>query len=217
MKNQINILTATLCLLAFACKNKPQTGTQITDTVIKSTTAQVQTATTKPEHTDTLQFLYFDGNGDYWQAYFMNARKDTVNMITEDDGLDKLSNHILEVKWRPDTFEEAGDDGKFEAKHLIRFKEVPGQLFEKPKQEEEIINDIANLPEVKEKAAKVKIAKKPTETMSPYLIEACTENNGSFAPLFTFRVYRYPFYEIKYYDTTKEEEVSLAEWRKPSQ
>lgn len=168
-------------------------------------------------HTDTLQFIHFEGNYDYWGGVFVNARKDTLLLVTDQMIADGFKNKLLEVHWFTDTLHEAGNDSMYAAKRLSRFKVVEGKLFVSPLTEEQILQDVRNMPEVHGGAEQVVIAERPAEGKEYYLIETGTREPDRFARLFMLRVYVYPKYDIRMYDPGKDSDMSLEEWRKQSQ
>jgi hypothetical protein len=90
-----------------------------------------------PSFTDTLQFIHFEGNFDYWSGVFLNASKDTVTLVTDSNINESLINKLFEVKWFVDTLVEAGDnDSKALAKRLSSFKPIHGNPFVEPITEE---------------------------------------------------------------------------------
>lgn len=131
MKN----FTLPLLLFLAACSSnqKDEKVKDSTTRITATTTTQTKPSKPAPEHTDTLQFIHFDGNGDYWNAFFINARKDTLRLVTDQELTDKLLGKLLQVKWRPDTLTEAGDGERpYEDKRLTDFKEIPGKPFAQP-------------------------------------------------------------------------------------
>ncbi|HNQ67997.1 MAG TPA: hypothetical protein PKN32_06455 [Bacteroidales bacterium] len=90
--------------------------------------------------------------------------------------------------------------------------------------EDQIIDKILELPEVKDRAdyivketngerhLKIWIAASPKETGSYYLIKAGEDNGMSLVTHFDFHVNPKTL-EIKYYDVLTDSELSLSEWR----
>jgi len=166
-------------------------------------------------HTDTLQYLHFEGNFDYWYGVFINSRKDTVQLVLTEQPPVKYRNKLVEVKWLNDTLEEAGDSGSpYAAKRLKQIRLVGGKTFDAPVNDEKVIKDIKSLPEVQANADQVGIAARPTDDEEYYLVEAGTRNEDNYSRIFMFRVYVYPKYEIKIFDAGADKEMTLSEWRK---
>lgn len=200
-----------------ACNNKKEVKSADQDTA-KSIIAK-QVGRKQPLlQMDTLQFIHFEGNFDYWYGAFIDARKDTVQLVVDDTIPAKLKNKLVEVQWFIDTLFEAGDnDSKYAAKRLKTIRQVDGTLFLTPVTEEKVINDVKNLPEVKANADQTGIAERPTDEKEYYLVETGTHGEDNFSRLFMFRVYVYPKYEIRFYDPAGETDISLAEWRSKKQ
>ncbi|WP_205943304.1 hypothetical protein [Pedobacter frigoris] len=136
----------TVILLIGACKNKKaadQLGqaTAVTKNQHLQPKAQI--------HTDTLQFIYFEGNFDYWSCIFLNSSKDTITLVTDSMIADSFKNKLFEVKWFTDTLVQAGDnDSKFAANRMSQFRPIKGKPFVAPITEEQILQDVRNIPEV---------------------------------------------------------------------
>ncbi|MVN90262.1 hypothetical protein [Mucilaginibacter aquatilis] len=200
-----------------ACNNKKPT------TIINKDSTTISAATTaavnKPQlHTDTLQYIHFDGNYDYWFAVFIDKQKDTLQLVVDDAPNAKFRNKLVQVTWFTDTLTQAGDnESKYAGKRLKSIHPITGKAFIEPVTEQKVIKDIEALPEVKSNADKVSIAERPTDDREYYLVETGTHNDDNFSRLFMFRVYVYPEYEIKFYDINEEKEMSLDEWRKNKQ
>ncbi|SFH04135.1 hypothetical protein [Pedobacter insulae] len=198
-----------VCCAALSCQNQPQRTTAKTNT-------RHAIGKDLPEmHADTLQFIHFDGNLDYWYAFFLTSQKDTLRLVT-DRLLEKdLLNRLLIVRWKPDSLWEAGDDErKYIDKRIISYKEIRGNPFIPAISEEQVLDDIRNLVEVKENAERVWIAKKPNFEYPYYEIETATEGEGTVSRLYSFRAYTYPRYEIKIFNRSNDSELALADWRK---
>jgi hypothetical protein len=119
-----------------------------------------------------LQFIHFEGNFDYWYGVFLDARKDTVQLVVSDPIPAKLKNKLVEVNWVADSLSEAGDnDIKYAAKRLKCIRQVNGALFLAPVTEKKVVNDIKDLPEVKANADQTGIAERPTDEKEYYLVE----------------------------------------------
>ncbi|RPD39508.1 hypothetical protein [Chitinophaga barathri] len=204
------MLSAAICLLA-ACQNTQQPGAGHSP----EDSAAVQPGQpTALSHTDTLQFIHFEGNYDYWYAIFLNAAKDTIHLVTDSVPDDNLKNNLFEVKWFTDTLEEAGDNNsQYAANRMTAFRVIDGAPFVPPVSEQQVIDDIKNLPEVKGNADQVSIAERPAGDKTWYLIETGTREEDHFSRLFMFRVYVYPKYEIRFYDPAGDTDMSLREWR----
>ncbi|MDT3402493.1 hypothetical protein [Mucilaginibacter terrae] len=199
-----------------ACTSNPKEK-KATDTTkhVSITSTKVTPAKPAPEHTDTLQFIHFDGNGDYWDAFFINAQKDTLRLVTDEELTDKLLGKLLQVKWRTDTLSSAGDGERpYEDKRLTGFKELPGKPFAKPLTEQMALQAVKDLEEIKSNADRVNVSEKPTADKRYYQVETSTEADGHLSRFQTFRVYFYPQYEIKVYNPADETEMSLEAWRK---
>lgn len=183
-----------------------------------SDTVQVaKTVKAKParEYTDTLQFIHFDGNSDYWNAFFINAKKDTIRLVTDEELTDKLSGKLLQVKWREDTLTEAGDGERpYQDKRLIAYKTISGKPYAQPVTEEMALAAVKNLPEVQSNADRVGISEKPTTDKPYYQVETSTKADGNLSRFHTFRVYVYPQFEIKVYNYENDKDIPLSEWRK---
>ena len=207
---------AMVCLLA-ACNNKKSSPSASQDTT-KVKLANQHEKNAPHLFTDTLQFIHFEGNFDYWYGVFIDARKDTVQLVVNDPVPAKLKNKLVEVKWFTDSLSEAGDnDSKYAAKRLKIIRRVNGALFSAPVTEGKVIGDIKDLPEVKANADQTGIAERPTDEKEYYLVETGTRGEDNFSRLFMFRVYVYPKYQVKFYDPAGDTEMSLDEWRSKKQ
>ena len=168
-----------------------------------------------PITTDTLQFIHFEGNFDYWSCVFLNSRKDTVALVTDSIIPGRYKNRLFRVSYFTDTLYQAGDnDSKFTARRMSDFKLLIGKPFVKPITEQQVLRDVGNLPEVQSGADQVAIAERPTDEKNYYLVETGTHGEDNFSRFYIFRVYIYPNYEIRVYDPEKETDISLAQWRK---
>ncbi|RCH54066.1 hypothetical protein DJ568_14370 [Mucilaginibacter hurinus] len=168
-------------------------------------------------NTDTLQFIHFDGNFDYWYAVFINQRKDTVKLVTDTAIAYNLKNRLFEVKWFIDTLYEAGDnDSKYTAKRMSHFRLINGKPFVAPITEKKVLQDVKNIPEVQSGADQVLIAERPSEEKDFYLVETGSRETDNFSRFLMLRVYTYPQYMIKIYDAGTDTELSLDEWRSKS-
>jgi PBP1b-binding outer membrane lipoprotein LpoB len=149
-------LFITTVLLLTACKNKKANEQSIKETAA-ATTQQIKPAA--KIHTDTLQFIYFEGNFDYWSCIFLNSSKDTITLVTDSMITNDFKNRLFEVKWFTDTLYQAGDnDSKFAANRMSHFKPIKGKFFVAPLTEQQILQDIRNIPEVQSGADQVNIA-----------------------------------------------------------
>ncbi|TCD01397.1 hypothetical protein [Pedobacter psychroterrae] len=169
----------------------------------------------KPQiHTDTLQFIHFEGNFDYWSCIFLNSSKDTVTLVTDSMINEKFKNRLFEVKWFKDTLVQAGDnDSKFAANRMSHFRPIKGKPFVAPITEEKILQDIRDLPEVQSGADQVVIAERPADGKNYYLVETGTHGEDNFSRLCMFRVYTYPIYKITVLVAAENTELSLEQWR----
>ncbi|WP_256003538.1 hypothetical protein [Pedobacter deserti] len=204
------------CALIFSsCGNKKPSGQALE-------TASDSVETRQPEkmivtHTDTLQFIHFEGNFDYWYNIFLNASKDTISLVTDSAIDDRFKNTLFEVKWFADTLYEAGDnDSKYTANRMSHFRPLKGKPFVAPITEEQILRDIRNIPEVRSGADQAGIAERPSEGKNYYLVETGSREEDNFSRFMMFRVYIYPHYEIKVYDPAQDTDFSLEAWRKLS-
>jgi hypothetical protein len=208
-------LLITVILLLSACKNKKaadQSGqaTSVTKNQHLQPKSQI--------HTDTLQFIYFEGNFDYWSCIFLNSSKDTITLVTDSMINDNFKNRLFEVKWFTDTLVQAGDnDSKFAANRMSHFRPIKGKPFVAPITEEQILQDVRNIPEVQSGAEQVVIAERPSDGKNYYLVETGTHGEDNFSRFYMFRVYTYPIYKITVYDAAENTELSVEQWRKLSQ
>ena len=201
----------------YSCKNKKAADPVINNTsTALSTTQNVKTK--PPIHTDTLQFIHFEGNFDYWFCVFLDSSKDTVTLATDSTIEDRFKNQLFEVKWFTDTLVQAGDnDSKFAANRMSHFRPIKGRPFVAPITEEQILQDVRNIPEVQSGAEQVVIAERPSDGKNYYLVETGTHGEDNFSRFYMFRVYTYPIYKITVYDAAENTELSLKQWRKLSQ
>jgi len=168
--------------------------------------------------TDTLQFIHFEGNFDYWSCVFLDSKKDTVTLVTDTILPSKLKNRLFEVKSFMDTLLQAGDnDSKFSARRMSEFRLLKGKPFVAPITEKQILRDIWDIPEVMSGADQAAIAERPTDEKNYYLVETGTHGEDNFSRFYMFRVYIYPNYEIRVYDPDKDADMSLEQWRKQNQ
>jgi hypothetical protein len=165
-------------------------------------------------YTDTLQFIYFEGNFDYWSCVFLNSKKDTITLVTNSMIANKFKNTLFEVKWMTDTLYEAGDnDSKYAANRMMYFKPLHGDPFVAPVTEEQILKDVRSVPEVQSGADQVTIAERPSDGKDYYLVETGTHESDNYSRFLMLKAFIYPRYEIKVYDPAKEIDLSLDEWR----
>lgn len=205
-----------LCLFT-ACQHKKPAASDDVDTTIISTTKSPQKVETQL-NTDTLQYIHFEGNFDYWYAVFINAKKDTVQLVVNDAPPAKFRNKLVQVQWFTDTLTEAGDnEAKYASKRLKNIRLADGKPFLPPVTEQAVIKDIMDLPEVKSNADQAGIAERPTDDKEYYLVETGTHEEDKFSRFQMFRVYVYPKYQIKLYDASTETEMSIDEWRQKQQ
>ncbi|MHA4894675.1 hypothetical protein ACXZ1K_07990 [Pedobacter sp. PWIIR3] len=202
------ILTA---ILLVACKNKKS----VEKNTVLNTSKEAVT------HTDTLQFVAFDGNAGYWISTFLNSKNDTVSFVTDSAISEHLKDRLFKVSWFSDTLYEAGDnDRKYTANRLSHLRLLKGKPFNAaeviaaPATEAQIIKDLKNIPEVQSGADQVGIAERPAKGKAYYLIETGTHGEDNFSRFLMFRVYVHPNYEIKVYDPANDIELTLEEWRK---
>jgi hypothetical protein len=148
----------------------------VTDTLLTST--KNESIQTKPiVHTDTLQFIHFEGNFDYWSCVFLNNSKDTITLVTDSMIADNFKNRLFEVKWFTDTLVQAGDDdSKFAATRMSHFRPIKGKPFAAPITEEQILMDVRNIPEVQSGAEQVVIAERPSDGKNCYVVETGTHD-----------------------------------------
>lgn len=209
MMKSFTLFAVAVTVLA-ACNTKvseaPHEGESITEQpVIAETTL----------NTDTLQFIHFEDNFDYWYAVFLNSKKDTVNLVTDSIVPAGFKNKLVEVQWFTDTLSEAGDnESKYEAKRMQAFKEITGEPFVAAISESQIIRDVKNIPEVKGGADEVRIVERPANGKNYYLIETGTRGEDNFSRFWTIRVYIYPKYDMRVYDAASETEYTIEEWKK---
>ena len=218
---QKTMIRLTLCVASLlflsACQNKRPANGAITDSL--TTGLKDENIEAKPPtYTDTLQFIHFEGNFDYWSCVFLNAAKDTITLVTDSAISDRFKNRLFEVKWFMDTLVQAGDnDSKFAAKRMFRFKPIKGKPFVAPLTDQQILQGVKNIPEVQSGADQVVIAERPSEGKNYYLIETGTHGEDNFSRFYMFRVYTYPIYRITVLNAADQTEMSLEQWRKREQ
>jgi hypothetical protein len=106
-------------------------------------------AVPKPAHTETLQFVSFDGNGDYYIAYFINSSGDLQSFYYNDVIADSLNGKVMRVQWQMDTFYAAGDgDTPYEGESLLSYEILSQKPFMSYKAPGEIEAIIQALPAV---------------------------------------------------------------------
>lgn len=214
---ETNLLTKRLGALSiamlslFACQNKKDIHSRK-----MLPTERAKTAESKPViHTDTLQFIHFENNFDYWYGIFLNSKMDTISLVTDSVIAAEYKNTLLEVKWYRDTLHEAGDnESKYTAERMSAFRPIKGKPFVTPITEAQILRDVRNLPEVQSGADQVVIAERPSEAKNYYLVETGTRGEDNYSRFMMFRVYTYPSYRIRVYDLSGDVELELEEWRK---
>lgn len=212
MKN--STLFVCMILVLMACKDKKSANQTNKVTPAISISAQSNKPVVKIQ-TDTLQFIHFEGNFDYWSCVFLNSSKDTITLVTDSMITDNFKNRIFEVKWFTDTLLMAGDnDSKYAANRMSHFRPIKGKPFVPPITEERILKDVRNIPEVQSGAEQVAIAERPSDGKNYYLVETGTHGEDNFSRFFMFRVYTYPIYKITVYDAAENTEISLEQWRK---
>ena len=209
------ILFFTFAGLALSCRNKKVPVTQPQQALAKATTRTQQNKPGPAITTDTLQFIHFEGNFDYWSCVFLNSKKDTIVLVTDTVIIGNYKNRLFRVSYFMDTLYQAGDnDSEYSAQRMSDFKLLKGKPFVKPITEQQVLRDVGNLPEVQSGADQVAIAERPTDEKNYYLVETGTHGEDNFSRFYMFRVYIYPNYEIRVYDAEKETDISLAQWRK---
>ena len=215
MSKFVLFIVATIFLCS--CKNKKPADPGINAT--SASPAKTQNIKNKPPiHTDTLQFIHFEGNFDYWSCVFLDSSKDTITLVTDSIIDDRFKNQLFEVKWFTDTLYQAGDnDSKYAANRMTHFRPINGKPFVAAISEKQILQDIRNLPEVQAGADQVGIAEKPHDGKNYYLVETGTRGEDNFSRFLMFRVYTYPKYEIRVYNPAEDTDVSLEQWRKREQ
>lgn len=85
-------------------------------------------------YTDTIRFISFDDNYDYW--YFLAEKnKDTIDISYTIDGISQLTTgDTLEIQWELKILEEAGDPEITHTKpFLISFKKINSEQFNNQK------------------------------------------------------------------------------------
>jgi len=216
MKRKFNVFLASMFLLT-SCQNNEHAADAVADTLVTET--KTQKLQPKPKiHTDTLQFIHFEGNFDYWSCVFLNSSKDTITLVTDSMITDNFKNRLFSVKWFTDTLYEAGDnDSKYAADRMSHFKPIKGKPFVAPITEEQILQDVGNIPEVQSGAEQVVVAERPSEGKNYYLVETGVHGEDNFSRFLLFRVYIYPTYKITVLEAAENTELSLEEWRKQSQ
>ena len=208
-------LVFTFAVLVLSCRNKKAPVTQPQQALAKARTRTQQNKPGVAVTTDTLQFIHFEGNFDYWSCVFLDSKKDTIALVTDTMISANYKNRLFRVSYFTDTLYEAGDnDSEFAAKRMSGFKLLNGKPFVKPITEQQVLRDVGNLPEVQSGADQVAIAERPTDEKNYYLVETGTHGENNFSRFYMFRVYIYPNYEIRVYDPEKETDISLAQWRK---
>lgn len=209
-------LFITTVMLLTACKNKKATEQNIKGPATTTTMQHIKPAA--QIHTDTLQFIYFDGNFDYWSCIFLNSSKDTISLVTDSMITHDFKNRLFEVKWFTDTLYQAGDnDSKFAANRMSHFKPIKGKPFVAPITEQQILQDIRNIPEVQTGADQVNIAERPSDEKNYYLVQTGNHEPDHFSRFLMFKVYAYPKYQINIFDAAADTELSLEAWRKQNQ
>ncbi|MEX1003565.1 MAG: hypothetical protein WDZ35_15710 [Crocinitomicaceae bacterium] len=126
------------------CVTPEEDHSQQTNDIEEVETEPVLTATDTVEasiqyYWDTLTFTGFDDNADYWYAYFETDQGESWVMITDEMQEDDMKHSIVKVKWKWDTFYEAGEgDAPYQQKKLVEM-----ELLEKRGSFEEWLNDFA--------------------------------------------------------------------------
>ncbi|WP_157263802.1 hypothetical protein [Pedobacter sp. Leaf176] len=143
-----------LTILLPSCKNRKSRVEQhhSQTTVIKPSNNEPSAPTTN----DTLQFIHFEGNYDYWSCVFLNSKKDTVTLVTDTVISGRYRNRMFLVTYFTDTLYQAGDnDSKFTALRMSNFKVLGRKPFVDPITEQQILQDVWNLQEVQSGADQV--------------------------------------------------------------
>src|SRR5215217_1775194 len=207
-------LFITAALLFVACNNKKVS--EHTKKQIIATPKKYDSPKPTPQtHTDTLQFIHFDGNSDYWSCVFLNSSKDTITLVTDSVIADSLRNKLFEVKRFTDTLYEADDnDSKYAANRMSHFRPVNEKPFVAPVTDERVLMDISKIPEVQSGADQINIVERPADGRNYYLVETGTRETDNFSRFLMFRVYTYPKYKISVYNAGEDTELSLKDWRK---
>ena len=209
------ILIFTFAVLAVSCKNEKTPRTKPQQKLAKVAIKKPNNKPGATITTETLQFIHFEGNFDYWSCVFLDSKKDTIVLVTDSMISGRYKNRLFLVSYFTDTLYQAGDnDSKYTARRMSDFKLLKGKPFVKPITEQQVLHDVGNLPEVQSGADQVAIAERPTDEKNYYLVETGTHGEDNFSRFYMFRVYIYPNYEIRVYDPEKETDVSLAQWRK---
>lgn len=165
--------------------------------------------------TDTLQFIHFDANGDYWDAFFLKPDKDTLRLITDHEFKENMRNTLMKVQWKTDTLFSAGEgEEKYEDKRLVSFSKIKGKLFAKPLTEKEVLDTVRKFPEIIGVANNVWIDTSPTFDKPYYDVGTSTVNDGITSMFLYFRIYTFPKYGIAVFDSFSGGVVSLEQWRK---
>lgn len=211
MKSNIYLFGLTAAILVSCSGNRKENAVDSSlDTPMAKTLPQTDVI-----HTDTLQLLHFDGNLDYWYAIFLNAKRDTLNFVTDKAVSEKLRDKMLKVNWKADTLEEAGDNNRrYAAQRMLSFEQVAVKDYRPAVSEEQVLKDIGALEEVKREEASAGINSRPSFEAPFYEVVTSTENEDNRSILYWFRVYTYPMYAIRYFDPSNNSELSLEQWRK---
>lgn len=91
-------------------------------------------------------------------------------------------------------------------------------------QEDQIIDKVYNLPEVKElessvrkksggkRSLSLRVSSEPSDDQEYFGITVAEDNGAALATYYEFHVY--PDFDIRFYDVVEDQELSLEEWRK---
>ncbi|MGM9475222.1 hypothetical protein ACS5PU_02285 [Pedobacter sp. GSP4] len=211
---QIKLPLVLLTGLIMSCSQSKPQGEEITPDTLSAASPLASGLPVKI-NTDTLQFIHFDGNGDYWDAYFLNAQKDTVRLVTDREFDLGVRDQLMKVQWKTDTLFSAGEgEAKYMDKRLIGFSPVKGKLFSRPLTENEVVRTVWELPEVKGTADNVWAGSSPTFDRPYYEIGTSTQDEDHSSMFLSFRIYTFPQYRITVVDRANGGETELDAWRK---
>ncbi len=74
-------------------------------------------------YTDTLKFLSYNTDTDYWFGIFLTKKGDKVNLIYDEEIGEEYKNKLLIIKWKIDKFYSAGEEEEmYYAERLISFE-----------------------------------------------------------------------------------------------
>ncbi len=168
-------------------------------------------------HTDTLQFVEFDGNGDYYVATFID-RDGTLTSLYCDNDIDaNLSGKLMRVTWQMDTFYAAGvGDTPYQGEQLLTYKILSSGAVRPYKTRAAMEEDVKALPIIKAlQEASVYVESYPQTANGYYTVNvtAPVAPEGSTVTynehIYTFRVYQVPGYRIMMVDTATKKEIPV--------